>query len=206
MHRNTLSPTKLRSFVKVVDTAQFLFDRVGIEHTTMKEIAEESGLSRFTVYNLFKNKDEIVISVVINCLEDMYSAVEPVDPNGNLYDEMYKYFHSLIDMYLEKDYALRMLIAYYREYSDKQDIEHIMDSGGTEINKHRTAVEELYKNSSSTEEEMKELRDKFYIVYNFTIGLGMRYSSRKSVFIGNDLESDTAKLHKGLDHLLDIWK
>lgn len=45
---------------KLLDAAVFCADRYGIQKTNMRLIAEASGIARQTVYNYFKNKNEVL--------------------------------------------------------------------------------------------------------------------------------------------------
>lgn len=206
MERDRLSPTQQKSFDKIVNAAQFLFDKTGIENTTIKDIAEESGLSRFTVYNLFNNKEGIITSVVLDTLEDMYSELEVVNRDGYLFEELKRFFHDLLDIYLEKDYALRVLIAYYRENETSNELEEVLFRKGTAIGNHKDELKSLFLKHTDDEKELDELDKKFYTVFNFVIGIGMRYSSRKGLFIGNELNAEMKYLHEGLDCLLELLK
>ena len=56
----TVSKTK----AKLVDVARQLFAKMGVENTTMNDIALASKKGRRTLYTYFKSKDEIYLAVV----------------------------------------------------------------------------------------------------------------------------------------------
>ena len=66
----TVSKTK----AKLVDVARQLFAKMGVENTTMNDIALASKKGRRTLYTYFKSKDEIYLAVVeseLDILSDM---------------------------------------------------------------------------------------------------------------------------------------
>ena len=56
----TVSKTK----AKLVDVARQLFAKMGVENTTMNDIALATKKGRRTLYTYFKSKDEIYLAVV----------------------------------------------------------------------------------------------------------------------------------------------
>ncbi len=54
---------------KLVDVARQLFARMGVESTTMNDIAVASKKGRRTLYTYFKSKDEVYLAVVESELE-----------------------------------------------------------------------------------------------------------------------------------------
>lgn len=70
----TVSKTK----AKLVDVARQLFAKMGVENTTMNDIAVASKKGRRTLYTYFKSKDEIYMAVVeseLEILSDMMAKV-----------------------------------------------------------------------------------------------------------------------------------
>ncbi|MEG1839218.1 MAG: TetR/AcrR family transcriptional regulator [Bacteroidaceae bacterium] len=70
----TISKTK----VKLVDVARQLFAKMGVENTTMNDIALFSEKGRRTLYTYFKNKDEIYLAVVESELEMLSNKMKEV--------------------------------------------------------------------------------------------------------------------------------
>ena len=56
----TVSKTK----AKLVDVARQLFAKMGVENTTMNDIALASKKGRRTLYTYFKSKEDIYLAVV----------------------------------------------------------------------------------------------------------------------------------------------
>lgn len=60
-----------RSRSQILDAAQSAFDTLGFEKTTMAELAQRSGLTRKTVYNLFKSKEDVALSLIARGVADV---------------------------------------------------------------------------------------------------------------------------------------
>jgi TetR/AcrR family transcriptional regulator, cholesterol catabolism regulator len=68
-----------------------LFKKSGIRLVTMDQIAEEAGMSKRTIYELFKDKD----TLVVECLEDMHrqqmvEIQEIVASSANVIEALYR--------------------------------------------------------------------------------------------------------------------
>jgi AcrR family transcriptional regulator len=57
------SPSLLNTRRRILDAACRCFDRHSIRHTSMEEVARESGMSRQTIYRHFQAKEELVAAV-----------------------------------------------------------------------------------------------------------------------------------------------
>ena len=86
----TISKTK----AKLVDVARQLFAKMGVENTTMNDIALASKKGRRTLYTYFKSKDEIYSAVVeseLDMLSDMMRHVAEKDtsPDKKIMEMIY---------------------------------------------------------------------------------------------------------------------
>lgn len=63
---------------KLIDVARQLFARIGVENTTMNDIAMASDKGRRTLYTYFNNKTEIYNAVIESELKLLYSSLEAV--------------------------------------------------------------------------------------------------------------------------------
>ena len=86
----TVSKTK----VKLVDVARQLFAKLGVENTTMNDIALASKKGRRTLYTYFKSKDEIYLAVVeseLDMLSDMMKKVaeKEISPDKKIIEMIY---------------------------------------------------------------------------------------------------------------------
>lgn len=86
----TVSKTK----AKLVDVARQLFAKMGVENTTMNDIALASKKGRRTLYTYFKSKEEIYAAVVeseLDILSDMMKRVadKDISPDRKLIEMIY---------------------------------------------------------------------------------------------------------------------
>lgn len=86
----TVSKTK----VKLVDVARQLFAKMGVENTTMNDIALASKKGRRTLYTYFKSKEEIYMAVVeseLDMLSDMMQKVaeKEISPDEKILELIY---------------------------------------------------------------------------------------------------------------------
>ncbi len=72
---------------KIIDTAKILFSEKGYAATGLREISEKSGISLSNIYNYFKNKEEIFMSIldaenIILSLKDLPSILHDNFPDN----------------------------------------------------------------------------------------------------------------------------
>jgi AcrR family transcriptional regulator len=63
---------------KLIEVARQLFARIGVENTTMNDIATASAKGRRTLYTYFNNKTEIYVAVIESELNLLYNSLETV--------------------------------------------------------------------------------------------------------------------------------
>ena len=79
---------------KLVDVARQLFAKMGVENTTMNDIALASKKGRRTLYTYFKSKEDIYMAVVeseLDMLSDMMKRVaeKNISPDEKMIDMIY---------------------------------------------------------------------------------------------------------------------
>ena len=62
----------------LVDVARQLFARMGVDNTTMNDIAQASKKGRRTLYTYFKSKNDIYLAVVESELNHLYNMLQDV--------------------------------------------------------------------------------------------------------------------------------
>lgn len=60
----------------ILDAADKLFCRNGVEKTTMEQLAAEAGYSKPTLYGYFKDKDEVYFALVLEFMERIVVKVD----------------------------------------------------------------------------------------------------------------------------------
>jgi AcrR family transcriptional regulator len=62
----------------IIDAATSLFTKKGTLHTTVEEIAQESGLGKGTIYNYFPSKEAILLEVVRRQAKAIYQHFKSI--------------------------------------------------------------------------------------------------------------------------------
>ena len=74
---------------RIVKGSEELFLKEGIKSVTMDDIARQLGMSKKTIYQFFKDKNELVIALVKKkMLEDEQQMSEIISKSGNVIEEM----------------------------------------------------------------------------------------------------------------------
>lgn len=60
----------------ILDAADKLFCKSGVEKTTMEQLAAEAGYSKPTLYSYFKDKDEVYFALVLEFMEKIVVEVD----------------------------------------------------------------------------------------------------------------------------------
>jgi len=64
---------------QILDAAEEVFTRKGIDQTRMDDIVDETGLSKGTLYWYFKNKDAIIIAILDRIFQREFEELEALD-------------------------------------------------------------------------------------------------------------------------------
>lgn len=86
--------TILKTKAKLVDVARQLFAKMGVENTTMNDIAIASKKGRRTLYTYFKSKEDIYLAVVeseLDILSEMMKQVaeKDISPDEKIIEMIY---------------------------------------------------------------------------------------------------------------------
>jgi AcrR family transcriptional regulator len=74
---------------RILEGAEELFFKAGIRSVTMDEIARHLGMSKKTIYQFFKDKDEVVSALVQKTLkEDKCQMIDIAQKSSNVMEEM----------------------------------------------------------------------------------------------------------------------
>ncbi|MFX0004864.1 MAG: TetR/AcrR family transcriptional regulator [Candidatus Hermodarchaeota archaeon] len=66
----------------ILESAKKLFINLGFENTTMKNIAIEAELSKGSLYNYFKSKDDLYLAVATIAIREINNTCEKIDRTG----------------------------------------------------------------------------------------------------------------------------
>lgn len=75
------------SIIKIAET---LFDKNGVENTTMNDIARAAEYSKATLYVYFENKEEIVNCIILKSMKMLYDRIYTATQTGS--DLLVRYY------------------------------------------------------------------------------------------------------------------
>jgi AcrR family transcriptional regulator len=85
---------------KILKGVEELFFKYGIKNITMDEIARHLGMSKKTIYQYFKDKDEIVHSLMLHSLEQDKCRIKNTYANSkNVVEEVFKMMDEMREMF-----------------------------------------------------------------------------------------------------------
>ena len=74
---------------RIIQGGEDLFLKAGIKSVTMDDIAKQVGMSKKTIYQFFKDKNELVIALVKSKLEEDEQQIKDIiSKSNNVIDEM----------------------------------------------------------------------------------------------------------------------
>ena len=75
----------------IMDTALEVFAEYGYESASISKIAKKAGVSKGLMYNYFESKEDLLISIMMDGMDEMFQMFDP-DKDGILTREEFTYF------------------------------------------------------------------------------------------------------------------
>jgi len=126
--RNIDKNSNQLKFKRILQAALNLFSEQGFENISMEQIAQNSNLTRRTIYSYFKNKEEIFLVLHIEGLKERISCLSQICNNDKSGLEILKEFgERYLDFYKNNPGYLEMqLYLEYKAYRivDESSIEY----------------------------------------------------------------------------------
>jgi AcrR family transcriptional regulator len=95
---------------QIVEAAKILFTRYGYKKVSMDEIAREANVVKSTIYQYFKDKDELFKYFIYDEINKMKDMVEDIDKSSNsVFDKIHKTIYQLL-MYRKNQQFLVTII------------------------------------------------------------------------------------------------
>lgn len=95
----------------ITTAAEQLFMKHGIEHTSMNDIARESGYSKATLYVYFKDKEELISVLVLESMQKLYGYMRLALEKGKDAKECYREIcHALVRYQEEYPFYFKMVL------------------------------------------------------------------------------------------------
>jgi AcrR family transcriptional regulator len=98
----------------ILRSARELFHKKGFYGTTMEDIADHSGFDRRTIYNHFKNKEDVfaaLMSGILTDIEDIFDEISTA--KGSSLDRLKELVLLLLDLYIENSQLLNIFMSEY---------------------------------------------------------------------------------------------
>jgi AcrR family transcriptional regulator len=98
----------------ILRSARELFHKKGFYGTTMEDIADHSGFDRRTIYNHFKNKEDVfaaLISEILMDIEDIFNEISA--GKGSSLDKLKELVLKLLDLYIDNSQLLNIFMSEY---------------------------------------------------------------------------------------------
>ncbi|MDR1610266.1 MAG: TetR/AcrR family transcriptional regulator [Candidatus Symbiothrix sp.] len=109
-----MSEVVVKTRDRLIEVARQLFARIGVDNTTMNDIATASEKGRRTLYTYFKSKTEIYNAVLQSELKILYDSLEAVAKKNLPADEkMVEYIHIRLESTGKVVYRNGTLRAYF---------------------------------------------------------------------------------------------
>ncbi len=104
----------LRNKTIILRSARELFHKKGFYGTTMEDIAEHSGFDRRTIYNHFKNREDIFAALISGILTDITTVFDEIgEEKGTPLDKLRMLVLKLLDLYIEHSQLLNIFMSEY---------------------------------------------------------------------------------------------
>ncbi len=124
MTEASASPPSSRE--KILDVAEALFARRGYAGVGLREVAEEAGLGKSSLFHHFRSKAEIYLAVLARVLERVNERVAPILASGGSHlERLDRVLDSLIDSLAEHPTTARLLLRSLFEDDDLPDTDDV---------------------------------------------------------------------------------
>lgn len=78
------SPRQLARRAAILEATRDLLSKHGYEGTTIRDVAEQAGVAKGTLYNIYGGKDELIFSAVMDVRDDIGHRTLDLDPRPGL--------------------------------------------------------------------------------------------------------------------------
>lgn len=104
----------LRNKTVILRSSRELFHKKGFYGTTMEDIAEYSGFDRRTIYNHFKNKEDIFSALISGILTEIAAVLDEIESEkAPILEKLRKVVLGLLDIFVENAQMLNIFMSEY---------------------------------------------------------------------------------------------
>lgn len=197
--REGMSPTRLKTTEKIIEICKELFDKNGIKTTSIKEIADNTGLARVTIYDHFKHKDQIIEAILFDYLKEIYIFNFDSCKGINTSTTLKKFMHIVLNKYLTNKRAIRFFTNYYDMFPERK---HVTDV----CNLKENVLSKLKQELSYLDDHMLDRTFfKANIVYEYMMGIAIKNSLNSYDIKNTPYDIGNNQLEIAFDYLLRIF-
>ncbi len=95
--------------ILIIKASEIIFSRYGYQKTTVKDIAEEVGLKKTSLYHYFKNKEEIFFEVILFQFMKFKNKIEIFNSEKPIKERVFQLYESLLTFNLKNSLAQQAL-------------------------------------------------------------------------------------------------
>ncbi len=107
--RSRSESTRKPTAIRVLDIAEDLFAERGFDATSLGDVADRVGIRQPSLYNHFKNKHELYVSVMERLLDPFLEMVEGIALEGSGPEKTEKLIEELMSFYGQHPNLLRLI-------------------------------------------------------------------------------------------------
>lgn len=97
---NDLSSTRIELRERIIDTAIDAFTKYGIKPITMDDIANTLSISKRTLYEIFQDKETLLMECILRRQEEFQEYMEKVaDESENVLEVILKFYKMSLEVY-----------------------------------------------------------------------------------------------------------
>ncbi len=101
---------------KILAAAIKVFAQKGYNNTTMSDVSIQAKVGIGTLYNYFRNKDDLLLNCMKKTIEDEIQQVKQAsDKEKDLMDKLYTFFVKHTELVISKPYIARFLVCELRQ-------------------------------------------------------------------------------------------
>ena len=97
----------------IMDAAMELFANEGYHPSSVSKIAKKAGISKGLLYNYFESKEDLLLTIMINGLEEMMAVFDPNNDGVLTEEEMSNFISDIFTMLKEKQAYWKLYYAVF---------------------------------------------------------------------------------------------
>ncbi|MCF6459635.1 TetR/AcrR family transcriptional regulator [Clostridium sp. Cult3] len=152
---------------EIIEKAKIVFAKRGYHNTSLSHISKKCGIGRTTIYQYFKNKDEIFYHTVGSTLEEIQTQVNVIATNEQLTftEKLKQVIHQLTDEQKNSNTFILLLETWIVLNREKNEM---LENLKTETQKLKDTIEDLIK-GAIREREIKPIDSRSFAetIYSF---------------------------------------